>query len=54
MSLPPLRDGLRWFRVIDTSLPAGSDFLDAGQEVRLEPADVYLANPRSTVVLVGK
>ena len=52
--LPPLRDGLRWFRVIDTSLPAGPDFLDAGQEIPLDPADLYLANPRSTVVLVGK
>jgi glycogen operon protein len=54
VSLPPLRDGLHWFRVVDTSLPAGSDFLNAGQETRLDPTDVYLANPRSTVVLVGK
>ena len=52
--LPPLREGSRWFRVIDTSLPTGSDFLDAGTEIPLDPTDVYLANPRSTVVLVGK
>ena len=53
--LPPVRDGWwHWARVMDTSLPAGSDFLEAGQEVRLDPADVYLTNARSTVVLVGK
>jgi len=52
--LPPLRGNLHWFRVIDTSLPAGLDFLGTGEEARLDPADSYLVSPRSTVVLVGK
>jgi glycogen operon protein len=44
----------RWFRAIDTSLPAGSDFADAGEEVRIDPGDHYIANPRSTVVLLAR
>ena len=43
-----------WSRVIDTSLPAGEDFMDAGAEVRLDPADHYFVNPRSTVVLLAR
>jgi glycogen operon protein len=44
----------RWYRVVDTSLPAGQDFLDPGEEVLLEPPDCYLVNPRSTVVLLAR
>jgi hypothetical protein len=40
--------------VIDTSLREGEDFLDAGREALIDPPDHYLANPRSTVVLLGK
>jgi hypothetical protein len=40
--------------VIDTSLKEGEDFLDAGKEIQIDPPDHYLANPRSTVVLIGK
>ncbi len=43
-----------WYRVIDTSLRSGEDFLGIGKEVRIDPPDYYLANPRSTVVLFGK
>lgn len=50
--LPGLSQG-KWRRVIDTSLPAGEDFRDPGEEVLLDPADHYLANSRSTVVLLG-
>jgi len=51
----PAPDGAKqWFRVIDTSLPSGEDFLDVGAEILLNPADFYLVNPRSTVVLLGK
>jgi hypothetical protein len=39
---------------MDTSLPAGEDFMATGCEVLLDPADQYLVNPRSTVVLLGK
>jgi len=40
--------------VIDTSLPAGDDFLDEGAEIPLDPLDAYIANPRSTVLLIGR
>jgi glycogen operon protein len=52
--VPPLPPGYRWHRVVDTSLPPGEDFADPGLEVPLDPADAYLVNPRSTVVLLGK
>jgi glycogen operon protein len=54
ISLPELPDGEKWYRVIDTSLKAGDDFLDTGREALIDPPDHYLANPRSTIVLVGK
>ena len=52
--LPPLNGGKTWYRVMDTSLKGGEDFLEEGKEIRLDPPDHYLANPRSTVLLVGK
>ncbi len=52
--LPGCPVGKQWHRVIDTSLPAGEDFVDAGNEIRLDPQGFYLANPRSTVVLLTK
>lgn len=51
--LPPLPDGVDWYRIIDTSLPAGEDFVDAVDEVRIDPPDHYLASARSNVILVG-
>ena len=50
-ALPPARG---WHRAIDTSLPAGADFAESGREVRLDPGDRYIANPRSTVVLFAQ
>ncbi len=57
--LQPVRipdpDGQKqWYRVIDTSLPHPEDCLEPGAEVRFNPAESYLVNPRSTVVLLGK
>jgi isoamylase len=52
--LPPPENGEQWYRVIDTSLESGEDFLDAGKEIRIDPSDHYLANPRTTIVLIGK
>jgi glycogen operon protein len=52
--LPEPAGGKHWHRVVDTSLPAGEDFLDAGREVMLDPQDHYIANPRSTIVLLSK
>jgi glycogen operon protein len=54
VKLPALGPALTWHRAIDTSLPAGQDFSDAGAEIRIDPPDHYLANPRSTVVLLAK
>jgi glycogen operon protein len=42
-----------WYRVVDTSLAAGDDFVPDG-EVRLDPADAYIAPPRSSVVLLAR
>ena len=53
VSLPHL-DGERWSRVVDTSLSAEEDFLDGGKEIELDPPDVYIAKPRSTIVLLGR
>ncbi|PIV21083.1 MAG: glycogen debranching enzyme GlgX [Deltaproteobacteria bacterium CG_4_8_14_3_um_filter_45_9] len=53
-TLPQLAKGKQWYRVIDTSLKSGEDFLDADKEIPIDSPDHYLANPRSTVVLIGK
>jgi isoamylase len=52
--IPPAPNETILYRVVDTSLPAGEDFLEAGHEIPLNPADLYLVNPRSTVVLLGR
>ncbi|MEM3342454.1 MAG: alpha-amylase family glycosyl hydrolase, partial [Thermoplasmata archaeon] len=52
--LPPLSGGMRWYRVIDTSLPENVAFLPEGKEIVINPAVYYLANPFSIVVLKGK
>ena len=54
VNIPKPKPGMRWYRVIDTSLEPGEDFLDSGKEIALEPGDHYLANGRSTVVLVAR
>ena len=54
VALPPLWEGARWHRLVDTSLPAGEDVSLPGHEVALNPPGFYLVNPRSTVVLIGR
>jgi isoamylase len=54
ISLPALAEGSRWFRAIDTSLPAGEDFTTAGAEVPIDPPGHYISNPRSTIVLLAR
>jgi glycogen operon protein len=49
---PPV--AARWRRVIDTALPAGDDFAGPGAETPIEPPGVYVASPRSTVLLVAQ
>jgi isoamylase len=51
--LPKLSGTYGWHRIIDTSLPAGQDFAEQYSEVLIDPADHYLANPRSTVALAA-
>jgi glycogen operon protein len=53
IQVPP-PPGKTWYRVVDTSLNTGEDILGDGKEVPIEPSGCYLANPRSTIVLVGK
>jgi glycogen operon protein len=52
--LPPSGGSYAWHRIIDTSLPPGQDFAEPDAEVRIDPADYYIANARSTVVLVAR
>jgi glycogen operon protein len=54
VKLPPLAPPLAWHRAIDTSLPLGPDVADAGSEVRVDPPGHYIANRRSTVVLLAQ
>ena len=54
LQIPPLPDGKTWHRIVDTSLETGEDLLADGQEVPIDPPGHYLANARSTVVLVGR
>ncbi len=51
--LPEPAGGRRWRRIIDTSLPLGQDLMDPGGEVVIDPRDFYIANGRSTVVLLA-
>ena len=41
-------------RVVDAQLPDGQDIANPWRRVALDPADVYLINPRSTVVLLAR
>ncbi len=52
--IPAADPGTRWHRVVDTSLPDGQDIVDPENEVPLDPTDVYLVNPHSAVVLLGR
>lgn len=52
IELPPL-EGRRWYRVVDTALPAGEDIVPDEESVFLtEPG--YLVQPRSTIVLIAR
>jgi glycogen operon protein len=54
VTLPQLHTDRAWHRAMDTSLPPGTDFTEPGHEIEIEPADHYIANPRSTVVLFAQ
>ncbi|MBI5756021.1 MAG: glycogen debranching enzyme GlgX, partial [Nitrospirae bacterium] len=54
IKLPILRGKMGWYRIIDTSLKSGEDFLESGKEILLDPPEYYISNPRSTVALLSK
>lgn len=52
-NLPPLEEGWKWHRVIDTLLPPGEDFLEDGKQIAIE-ASPYHVGGRSCIVLKAK
>jgi glycogen operon protein len=54
VALPPPGDGFSWYRVVDTSLPGAQACATSSTLVRLDPGDVYITNPRSTVILIAR
>jgi glycogen operon protein len=52
--IPEPGDGRRWYRVVDTHRDAGDDFKAEGEEPLLDPQDHYVANARSTIVLLAR
>ena len=47
-------DYIKWYRVVDTNLKSGCDFLMPDYDVLLDPQDSYKISERSIVVLFGK
>jgi isoamylase len=43
----------RWRRLVDTSLTSPDDIVDENDAVALNPADHYIVNPRTTVILMS-
>jgi glycogen operon protein len=54
IEVPLPKPGMNWYRIVDTSLPSGEDFLVEGQETLLGLPQSYLAGPRSIVVLLAR
>ncbi|GMO52057.1 MAG: glycogen debranching protein GlgX [Treponemataceae bacterium] len=53
-ALPAPPAGKKWFRLIDTSVPAPEDFLDEGYEETLPQQRLYVLPARSMAVLVAR
>ena len=49
----PHYDKMQWYRVVDTNLNNGQDFLAPGQELFLNPQDSYVSNSRTVIVFLG-
>jgi len=45
--------GRNWYRVIDTSLSTGKDFMPEGKEIKIQE-DSYIVSPRTIVALISK
>lgn len=54
VKIPPLEEGLKWYRVIDTALPSPQDFLKAGFEEILHNQSKYVMKARSFSLLISK
>jgi isoamylase len=52
-ALPPHDGQWRWRRLVDTNLPVPEDIVEEAAAVPLQPADHYIAAPRSAVILVS-
>jgi glycogen operon protein len=51
--LPKLRNGKKWYRVVDTALQAPLDFLESGQEQLLANQNSYTIQARTTALLIA-
>jgi hypothetical protein len=52
--LPPRNGQWLWERLVDTHLPSPYDIVEEKNAVLLRPADHYVANPNSMVILISK
>jgi len=52
--IPRPKNFKAWYRVIDTGLKSGEDFLESGKEIILPPNNKYLVKSRSAVVFIAK
>ncbi len=50
----PTVENKNWYRVVDTSLKQGKDFLTPDNEILLKNAESYFTKSRSVVVLISK
>jgi len=53
-SIPPHEGRWRWQRLVDTNLPSPEDIVLEKDAVPLNPADHYVAAPRSAVMLISQ
>jgi len=49
----PQHNGMKWNRVVDTSLNNGKDFLSEEEMIPIASSDHYLSNPKSIVVCIS-
>jgi len=53
-SLPPLRDGFGWHRLVDTSCETPKDLFAVGDELLCEDPLAYEVSPRSSAILLAR
>jgi glycogen operon protein len=52
--LPPMPEGFRWYRAVDTSQPAPQDFVAAGEETLLDNPTTYRLEARTSAILLTR